>query len=274
MGSGQFQGLDVGRKDCWMFFPEDLTLITDKAHPLYDPRVELPVKGELVEDIMLHGVLETCLVRKDGSDIIVIDGRQRVKSAIEANKRLGKANRVRVPCIVQRGEDVDLFAASCSTNEHRQDDDPMRKAEKAARLIDHGKTEAEVAVVFGVKLATIKQWMKMLELAAPVRNAVKAGKIAPSAAARLSSLSSDEQKKALEEALEMDADPKPKSKARKMSTKGAAALARSMKAKAGSKPRSIRRKEEVEKLMPIYEGTVYEPFVKWFLGEDVQLPEV
>lgn len=261
MGSSQFQGLDVGRKDCWMIFPEDLTLVTDKSSPFYDPRVELPVSEELVENILMNGVIQPITVKKDGSEIVVIYGRQRVKAAIEANKRR-RNDKIRVPCITQRGEDIDLFGGMISENELRQDDDPMRKAEKCAKYINAGKTEAEAAVMFGVKQSTVKQWMKMLDLSAPVRNAVKSGKIAPSAAAKLSSLSTEDQKKALDEAT---AGVKP-------TTKGAAALARSLRSKSGSRPKSIRRKDEVEAMLTTYKGTVFEPFLKWFLGEDVALP--
>lgn len=44
----------VGRGDTLSFRPEDLKVITDKAHPLYDPRVErqadmLATDWEIVE---------------------------------------------------------------------------------------------------------------------------------------------------------------------------------------------------------------------------------
>lgn len=261
MGSSQFQGLDVGRKDCWMIFPEDLTLVTDKASPFYDPRVELPVSEELVENILMNGVIQPITVKKDGSDVIVVYGRQRVKAALEANKRR-RGDKIRVPCLAQRGEDIDLFGNMISENELRQDDNPMRKAEKCAKYINAGKTEAEAAVMFGVKQTTIKQWMKALDLSTPLKNAVKSGKIAMSAAAKLSSLSSDDQKKALDEATV--AAP---------TTKAAAGIARSMRAKSGSKPKGIRRKDEIVAMLPKYKNTVFEPFLKWFLGEDVELPK-
>jgi len=53
-----------GKRDAFMFDPEDLVLVTDEKSPLYDDRVELPVDESLVLNIMFapdgtpQGVLE------------------------------------------------------------------------------------------------------------------------------------------------------------------------------------------------------------------------
>ena len=62
-----------------------------------------------------------------------------------------------------------------------------------------GKTEAEVAIDFGVSQQTIKNWLALGDLSAPVRKAIEAGQIAASAGAQLTSLSREDQVARLEE---------------------------------------------------------------------------
>jgi len=41
-----------GKRDAFMFDPDDLVLVTDEKSPLYDDRVELPIDESLVMNIM------------------------------------------------------------------------------------------------------------------------------------------------------------------------------------------------------------------------------
>ena len=68
--------------------PEDLVLILDKDHPLYDERVELPPDESVVLNMMKYGVRVALEVRKDGPEIQVVDGRRRTINARETNRRL------------------------------------------------------------------------------------------------------------------------------------------------------------------------------------------
>ena len=81
-----------GKTNLLSFDPAKLKLVTDEKHPLYDPRVDLPLSDEMVASIMLKGVVKPIIVWKDpeSGETVVVDGRQRVRNAIEANKRLRK----------------------------------------------------------------------------------------------------------------------------------------------------------------------------------------
>lgn len=260
MGSKSFKGQKIPRKDCFMFAPEDLTLQTDKSNPFYDPRVEMPLDESLVQSIEALGIIEPVIVKREGELAVVVAGRQRVRAAIELNKRLAKqgTDPVRVPCLIQRGSDIDLYGCTIAENEVRRDDDPMAKAEKCARYINGGRTEAEAAVVFGVSTQTIRQWLKILELSAPVQKAVRRGEIATSAAVKLSALPVDEQKAALDEAR----------KEGKPTTQVAADLVRSRRAKTGKKTRTVRRRKEIEQQLETWSDAPFAPILRWFLGED------
>ncbi len=191
---------DAIRLNAFAIEPELLTIIEDPKHHLYDERVKLPIDENLVKNIMVHGVKIPVLVAKDGDDILVVDGRQRVRAAIEANTRLKKegAEPVLVRVFIEKGTEADQFGVCILANEMRQDDSVMVKARKAKRLLDMNPDEAAAATVFGVSLAQLRTWLKLLDLAAPVRRAIDDGIISATAAAELSGMSREDQTTALD----------------------------------------------------------------------------
>ena len=68
--------------------PEDerFVLVNDKASPLYDERLELPVSEELALSIAREGQIQAGKVRKNGPKLEILDGRQRYRAALLANK--------------------------------------------------------------------------------------------------------------------------------------------------------------------------------------------
>ncbi len=202
------QALDGTRLNAFGMDPNDLIVIgydTDDGpeHPLFDERAKLPLSEEMINSLMLQGVLEVVLVRKNGDKAEVVAGRQRVKNAREANKRLKKqgAELIHVPCMVRKGDDGMVMGVSISENEIREDDPLTVKASKLARYLGLGKSEQEAATVFGVSLQTIKNWGRLGDLDNSVIKAIEAGKIKPSAAWNLSDLSREDQKVELEKLL-------------------------------------------------------------------------
>jgi ParB family chromosome partitioning protein len=131
------QALDAKRSDMFMIEPERLTLVYDKAHPLYDPRVENPPDESMIANIGVYGVQEPVLVRKNGDAIEVVAGRGRTKAALEANKRLKAEGKtpLLIPAIVKRGSDEDLFGILISENEIRREDSMIGKAKRPASYL-------------------------------------------------------------------------------------------------------------------------------------------
>jgi ParB family chromosome partitioning protein len=193
-----------GKRDAYMFDPDDLVLVTDEKSPLYDERVHLPVNEALVLN-MLHapdgvpqGVLEpiTAARNAETGKIEVVVGRQRVKAAREANKRLRKKGQepIRVPAMLRRTNPHGAMGILISENEHRQDDTPIGRAKKAQRYLDLGRDESEIAVLFGISVASVKNMLALLDAPAAVRNAVEAGKISTSDGYKLAKLEPGEAK--------------------------------------------------------------------------------
>jgi ParB family chromosome partitioning protein len=219
------QALEGVRGNLFNMEPESLTIIgldtkDGPEHPLYDPRIKLPLKEEMVLNIMHLGVFEPVLVRKNGAQVEVVDGRRRVMHAREANARLKKAGSegLLVPTVSKRGDDGHVFSISVSANEQRLDDTPMAKADKLRRMLDLGKSEDDAAVAFGVSKVAIKQWLKLLDLSAYVKNKVDKAEISASAAAKFADLSHDEQKEAVDKLIKETSGAGGKATAKKAST--------------------------------------------------------
>lgn len=201
-----------GKRDAYMFDPDDLILVTDEKSPLFDERVELPLDENLVLNLMFapdgvpQGVLEPILVVRNAETgkVEVMDGRQRVKAAREANKRLKKAGleQIRVPGMVSRARGHQAMGMLISANEHRQDDSPLGKAKKAQRYLELGRDESEIATLFGISKASVKNLLSLLDAPAAVRNAVESGKISTSDGYKLAKLEPEEAKEKVAELIE------------------------------------------------------------------------
>lgn len=206
MGSDAKKGYGaVGRGELLWFEPEALVLVEDEKHDLYDPRVHFPVDEAMVRNIMVHGVIEPILIRKNGEVrgkpiVEVVDGRQRVKNAIEANRRLEAEGKVpvRIPATPRRGELRDLVGVMVSANDMRKADNMLVRARKCAKLISLGWSEEEAAVAHGVSETTVRNWLALLEASVAVQKAVERAEIPLTVANKLAKLPMDEQPEALE----------------------------------------------------------------------------
>jgi ParB family chromosome partitioning protein len=188
----------AGKSNVLIFDPDTLTLITDPAHPLFDRRALLPYDEAMVRNIRHRGVLETILVHKDPEtgEVIVVDGRRRVIAAREANRRLrdeGLAP-IMVPALPKRGKQAELAGMMVATNEHREHDSPINRAEKMQRLRDLGYDDEQIAAEFRVEPPTVAASLRLLDCTAAVRDALEADQITVSHALKLAKLSPDEQR--------------------------------------------------------------------------------
>lgn len=190
-----------GKTNVLVFDPEDLTIVTKESDALFDRRGTESVSEAFILNIMHHGVLEPIIVRKntETGNTEVVAGRRRVLAAREANKRLKKRGEepIQVQGVAQRGSDAKMATMMVIENEIREADSLTGRAEKMQRLVDLGKSEDELAIIFGCSKATVKNTLALLECSAPVRKAIDAGKIPASAGYKLSKMEPEEQKKAV-----------------------------------------------------------------------------
>jgi ParB family chromosome partitioning protein len=221
----------AGRTNLLLFDPDKLKLVTDKKHHLYDPRVENDPDDSLIASIVFKGVIEPVIVWKDPEtgETVVVDGRQRVKAAREANKRLKKEGRpVRlVKAIVTRGDSKSLMAEMVIANEGRTDVTAIGRAKMAQRLLEAGHDEGTIAIILHCSVSGLKNYIALLDCPAAVRDAVEKGQIPATQAYKLSKLEPTKAKATLGKMLKAAEG-----------AKGKHARAKKMRAATGDKHRS------------------------------------
>jgi ParB family transcriptional regulator, chromosome partitioning protein len=194
----------AGESKVMHFDPGSLTIVTDAKHPLYDSRSEQPIADEFICNIDFHGILEPVLIRKNPETdaLEVVAGRQRVRAAIEANKRRKKRGDklLLVPAIVKRGEDLSMMGMMASENEARVANTPMQRAGLMQRMLDRGADEKGVATAMSCSVATVKNHLALMEAPAAVRNAVQNGKVSAAVGYKLARLPAAEAKEKLAKA--------------------------------------------------------------------------
>jgi ParB family chromosome partitioning protein len=164
---------------------EELTIVTDKLHPLYDERVELPIDQRLVESIGTTGILHPVTIARDGLFLVVVDGRQRVRAAIEASKITHRE--IKIPTILQHGSDADLFEITVASNELRTADNEIVRAQKIKRLMSLTGADAKrVAIAFGLSLSHVRNLVAILDAAPEVQEKVIQKAISLSSAVNIS----------------------------------------------------------------------------------------
>jgi len=193
--------------DLYWLEPEQLTFVKDRQAMLFDERIEeIPVDETMVESIMEWGVQMPIKVKRVTADgdakILIIDGNQRVKATIEANKRRKKLGQpmVRIPSQPATEDDTKLAAIKIVTNYQRVDDTPMVLLSKLQRYLGLGYTLEEASRDFRRPVSYLKSLVKVADAPAVVKHAVDKG--LPMAAAKtIMELSPAKQKPAIEKAL-------------------------------------------------------------------------
>ena len=188
----------VGNTSQLLFDPEDLVIVEDPKHPLYDERVNLPLSQALIANILHIGrVIEPVVVRKnpETGDVEVVAGRQRVRAVREINKHPShKKDPMRVPAVVDRSKEDQLLDIIVSENEIRENDSPLVRAEKMRRLLGRGKTEGELSTLFGVSTQLVKNTLALLDATSAVKKAVDSGRISVNSAYKLAKMPAEEQR--------------------------------------------------------------------------------
>lgn len=254
------QAIEGKRGNIFMLEPERLTLITDKNHPLYDSRVELPPDENMVLNIALHGVLEPILIRKNGTAIEVVAGRSRTKATLEANRRLkaeGKPTLL-IPALIKGGTDADLFGILVSENEIRHEDSMINKGEKARKLLNLGRSMQEIALIFGVSRQSVENWLNVQQLPEQIKTAIVNNELSATAAIQLAGYSRDEQVERFEGIKKQGAKP----------------TVKNMQSAANSednKPQpKMKTRKEIESELVLIDGSDYErgynDALLWVLG--------
>lgn len=204
--------LKRGSPSAW---PDELTVINDANHALFDERLALPVTDERLRNLVAVGQVQPIAVRVEGNELVVTAGRQRwkmatvinhlvgtrpyvgkIKSVSDAISRLkGTAlakwiadqvpNGMKLQFVVYRGDAMEAGRASTSENEMRVDDPREAKIRRAQRMAKQGHSPEDIADAFGfgvdaAAVAKVKRWLKV-DLSAPPKEREARTAMRPSA---------------------------------------------------------------------------------------------
>lgn len=148
----------------------DLPTHRVSANP-HQPRREFDDLAELAASLKSTGVIQPIIVKKIGDDYQLIAGERRLRAA----RMAGLAT---IPAIVR---DADSFAQAQMAlveNIQRRDLNPLDRAIAYRALLEQlGLTQAELAARLGEERSSIANFLRLLELAEPVRQLLGSEKI-------------------------------------------------------------------------------------------------
>lgn len=167
----------------------------------YQPRTDFDEDGlaELTASIQQHGLLQPILVRPHNGSYQLIAGERRLIAA----KRAGLET---ITCRVLELEDKQVCAVAIEENLKRKDLNVLEKAQAFKEYLDRFQSSVEeLAATLCLNRSTVSNFIRLLDLAEPVKKALRDDKISAGHARAMLSLSHDEQKdlckKAVKEGL-------------------------------------------------------------------------
>jgi len=151
------------------------TLAIDSLQPgRYQPRTRMDPEtlAELAESIRAQGVMQPILARPvDGGRYEIVAGERRWRAA-------RMAGLTEVPALVREVPDRHALAIALIENLQREDLNPLEEAAGVKRLVEEfGMTHAEAAEGLGRSRAAITNALRLLELAPPVQDLMRDGKL-------------------------------------------------------------------------------------------------
>lgn len=178
-------------------------------HALFDPRITLPLDENILANIQEFGVkipplLEEVKDEETGEvQLLVVDGRQRIRYAREINKRLKKIGEPprSIPVLIQKNTDEnDLVALQSGLNDGRVGDDLLGLAERAAMFKRRSTKIEDIAVAMCKTPNTIRNYLKIHALPSDVKRGIKDGRITVSAGLELAKKTEEDRARILDAA--------------------------------------------------------------------------
>ena len=125
----------------------------------------------LAESLQKHGLLQPVVVRRVGNRFQLIAGERRMRAAVQAGW-------TEVPVQVVEADDRQVAELAIVENLHRKDLSPLEKAASFQSYLEqYGCTQEELASRLELDRSTIANLIRLLELPAAVREALREGHI-------------------------------------------------------------------------------------------------
>lgn len=189
--SVEFSRTEFKRGSEYLIAPSEI-----EVNPDLNGRVDLPDIEWLIKDFKQRGQLQPILIRNNGGRAALVAGHSRWRAGIAViERRLIPDFKLR--CVYFRGNEQDGFRANIAENRFRSATTALDDAHNIKLLTSWGQTIAEIAELYRDSEAWVRARLKMTELTPEAQQAVKEGRLKPTAAAHLAKLSSEQQRKAV-----------------------------------------------------------------------------
>lgn len=160
--------------------------LSPNPHQPRGPIAEESVRT-LAESIRQTGILQPITVRPHGAGYQIVTGERRWRAA-------GLAGLAEVPVVVRHVTDEDMLELALVENIQREDLNAIDRAQAYARYCaQFSRRPEEVAVRLGEDRTTVVNFLRLLELPAPVKEMVTKGLLSAGHARSLLSLPNPEQ---------------------------------------------------------------------------------
>lgn len=194
----EFTG-NVRRTSEYRALPEDIEIRAELNGRHDKPDIEW-----LIQDILKHGQHTPVLVWNDGGQMVLAAGFSRWRAVSEINKRGLTPKPLELRCAYTKCNERSAFLLNISENRFRNETTPVDDAHNIQRLLNsYQMTEEEIAKIYFPTAATSEElkkavkWVKdrisLISLTPEAEEAVKTGRVAETAAAAISKLTSAQQ---------------------------------------------------------------------------------
>jgi ParB-like chromosome segregation protein Spo0J len=206
--------LDGHRLNAFGMDPHKLVLIghdTDDGpeHPLFDPRIlEFKKLGRkaveyLIPSLLEEGFIHYPLVRKNGNDVEVGVGRNRVFAArfIVEEKLWTRQEAFEVPVVLKKYTDERWRSVILAENFRRKDSDPITEARALAEFVKHQPSRERLREITGMGPAAIEKLLALVQMPGAVQQKVLAHKVPRAVAMELARMNTRDQMAGIDELL-------------------------------------------------------------------------
>lgn len=179
----------------YLFDPADITV-----KPELNGRKNLPEIETLVDSFVTMGQLQPVLIGRDGGKPVLYDGHRRWRAALEVNRRKLTPKPFKLRCVYYQGDEKAAFLATVIANHERAQTDEIDDANNIAIMGRWGMSDQEIGAVYHRDVSWVKQRVALLELCDEGAQAVRDGRMKPSAAVAIAKLSKESQKEKIRSA--------------------------------------------------------------------------
>jgi ParB-like chromosome segregation protein Spo0J len=181
--------VDHTRTSEYLIDPADIVV-----KPELNGRKNLPEIDTLIESFVTMGQLQPVLIGRDGGKPVLYDGHRRWRAGLEINKRKLTPKPFKLRCVYYQGDEKAAFLATVVANHERAQTDEIDDANNIAIMGRWGMSEQEIGAVYHRDAAWVKKRLALLELCDEGAQAVRDGRLKPTAAVAIAKLSKEAQR--------------------------------------------------------------------------------